>query len=114
MKVYHGSTEHPEAVFHLFSIERILRDAGLGTEASSSDGDSRVPARFRVLFGNGVILEFFADSTEEVDLWMKTLALTWCDIVLAREEELSRRRRRIGSAATGRKPSQTHGDGEDR
>lgn len=68
---------------------------------------------FRIRFGNGEVIDFYADSAAEKDGWMKVLADSvgkgtsssgnvakpWTDVVLRRERSMKARRQ----------PSGTHG-----
>lgn len=66
---------------------------------------------FRIRFNNGEVIDFYADTAEDKDGWMKVLSdvvgqgehgmeddgsgprsrAKWCELVLKREEQLRRR-----------------------
>lgn len=69
---------------------------------------------FRIRFNNGEVIDFYADTAEDKEGWMKVLAdvvgrdngdddhrarSKWCQLVLRREEQLRRRAsgRRVNS-----------------
>lgn len=69
---------------------------------------------FRIRFGNGEVIDFYADSADDKEGWMRILdqcigkaddgkgpkAGKWCDLVLKREESLKKK-----ASQQGRKPS---------
>lgn len=75
---------------------------------------------FRVRFNNGEVIDFYADTAEDKDGWMKVLSdvvgqgdngvdddgaprsrAKWCELILKREEQL--RRRASGRRESGRR-----------
>jgi hypothetical protein len=69
---------------------------------------------FRIRFGNGELIDFYADSRDQKEGWMTVLAQavgkegaaggkSWCSLVLKREENL--RRKGMGGGHGERKTS---------
>jgi len=77
--------------------------------AEEEEGYMFVEEGFRVRFGNGETIDFYADSAEEKDGWMKALAdvvgkesasgKSWTGMVLAREK--MRAARKVSAAQHG-------------
>lgn len=70
---------------------------------------------FRIRFGNGEVIDFYADSPDAKEGWMAVLdqavgkesisSSTWCGMVLKREENA---RRKAAAAASGERKSSRH------
>jgi hypothetical protein len=77
--------------------------------AEEEEGYMFVEEGFRVRFGNGETIDFYADSAEAKDGWMRALAdvvgkestggKSWTGIVLARDKQ--RAARRVSAAQNG-------------
>ncbi|KAI9884712.1 MAG: Bud site selection protein bud4 [Watsoniomyces obsoletus] len=110
LTAYHETTRQPRATINLAKASKLIddRSALLQKDVSSKGGNRRksafaeeeegymfVEEGFRIRFGNGEIIDFYADSAAAKDDWMKVLAevvgkdtssrKTWTDLVLARE-----------------------------
>lgn len=78
--------------------------------AEEEEGYMFVEEGFRIRFNNGEVIDFYADTAEDKDSWMKVLSdvigrgdssddevngvrsrAKWCELVLKREEQLRRR-----------------------
>ena len=87
--------------------------------AEDEEGYMFVEEGFRIRFNNGEVIDFYADTSEDKEGWMKVLSdvigqedgvteddtngprsrAKWCELVLKREEQLRRRSeaRRVSS-----------------
>ena len=113
---HHESTQQPRATIHLAGASKLIDDksALMRKEASSKSGGRRksafaeeeegymfVEEGFRIRFSNGETIDFYADSTEEKDGWMKALAeivgkdsakgKRWTDLVLSKHRAIASR-----------------------
>lgn len=87
--------------------------------AEEEDGYMFVEEGFRIRFNNGEMIDFYADTAEDKEGWMRILSdilgrdssmdeasgvrsrAKWCDVVLKREEQLRRKAEsRRGSSRT--------------
>jgi hypothetical protein len=78
--------------------------------AEEEEGYMFVEEGFRIRFNNGEVIDFYADTAEDKDSWMKVLTdvigrgdgledeangprsrAKWCELVLKREDQLKRR-----------------------
>ena len=77
--------------------------------AEDEEGYKFVEEGFRIRFNNGELIDFYADTSEDKESWMKILSdvigrgeseedgsaarskAKWCELVLKREEQLRRR-----------------------
>ena len=78
--------------------------------AEDEEGYMFVEEGFRIRFNNGEVIDFYADTAEDKESWMKVLSevigrgdnaedevngvrsrAKWCELVLKREEQLRRR-----------------------
>jgi hypothetical protein len=85
--------------------------------AEEEEGYMFVEEGFRIRFANGEVIDFYADSSKDKEGWMKvldlcigkdTVAKSWCDMVLKKEEIL--KKRTMGQEIPqGRKPSGDRG-----
>ncbi|KAK0722421.1 cell division protein anillin-domain-containing protein [Lasiosphaeria miniovina] len=130
LTAYHEATRQPRATINLANAKRLIDDRralleketlGKGGKrrrsgfAEEEEGYMFVEEGFRIRFNNGEVIDFYADSTQDKDGWMKVLseiigrdslgsgsgldddAATsrakgkWCELVLKREETLRRR-----------------------
>ncbi|KAI9830073.1 MAG: Bud site selection protein bud4 [Phylliscum demangeonii] len=130
LTAYHETTRQPRATISLAKATKLIDDRStlLQKEVTARGGGRRrsgfaeeeegymfVEEGFRIRFGNGEIIDFYADNAADKDRWMKVLADTvgrasasaaaaaagagllprpsWTDLVLARE-------RRVGTTTT--------------
>jgi len=128
LTAYHESTRQPRATINLANAKRLIDDrrALIEKEITGKNGKRRrsafaedeegymfVEEGFRIRFNNGELIDFYADSTQDKDGWMKVLSEVigrdslgsddeglgsgskykgkWCELVLKREEALRRR-----------------------
>ncbi len=110
LTAYHESTRQPRATINLAKASKLIDDKSslMRKETSSKSGGRRksafaeeeegymfVEEGFRVRFGNGETIDFYADSAAEKDGWMKVLADVvgkdtgkvkgWTDLVLSKQ-----------------------------
>jgi hypothetical protein len=128
LTAYHEATRQPRATINLANAKRLIDDRRALTEkettgkggkrrrsafAEEEDGYMFVEEGFRIRFNNGELIDFYADSTQDKDGWMKVLSEVinrdsaggaeddmsmssrpkgkWCELVLKREDTLRRR-----------------------
>ncbi|KAL2024382.1 hypothetical protein VTK56DRAFT_8193 [Thermocarpiscus australiensis] len=129
LTAYHEATRQPRATINLANAKRLIDDRRtlLEKETTGKNGKRRrsafaddeegymfVEEGFRIRFNNGELIDFYADSTQDKEGWMKVLSevigrdslgsdagddLTgssrgrgkWCELVLKREEALRKR-----------------------
>ncbi|EYE91732.1 putative GTP binding protein (Bud4) [Aspergillus ruber CBS 135680] len=128
LTAYHETTRQPRATINLSKAVKLIDDRSSLTQRETStrgggrrksafaeeeEGYMFVEEGFRIRFGNGEVIDFYADSAAEKDGWMKVLADSvgkgtsssgsvakpWTDVVLRRERSMKARRQ----------PSGTHG-----
>ncbi|RTE72936.1 hypothetical protein BHE90_012641 [Fusarium euwallaceae] len=132
LTAYHEATRQPRATINLANAKRLIDDRRALTEkettgrggrrrrsafAEDEEGYMFVEEGFRIRFNNGELIDFYADTAEDKEGWMKVLAdvvgrdspeddasgprarSRWCQLVLRREEQLRRRAsgRRVNS-----------------
>jgi hypothetical protein len=129
LTAYHEATRQPRATINLANAKRLIDDRRALTEkettgrggrrrrsafAEEEEGYMFVEEGFRIRFNNGEVIDFYADTAEDKEGWMKVLAdvvgrdsgeedqrarSKWCQLVLRREEQLRRRAsgRRVNS-----------------
>lgn len=129
LTAYHEATRQPRATINLANAKRLIDDRRTLTEkettvrggrrrrsafAEEEEGYMFVEEGFRIRFNNGEVIDFYADTAEDKDGWMKVLSdvvgrdsgdddsrarAKWCQLVLRREEQLRRRAsgRRVNS-----------------
>ncbi|KAM5351433.1 hypothetical protein ACJ41O_004156 [Fusarium nematophilum] len=132
LTAYHEATRQPRATINLANAKRLIDDRRALTEkettgkggrrrrsafAEEEDGYMFVEEGFRIRFNNGELIDFYADTAEDKEGWMKVLSdvvgrdssdedtsgprsrAKWCQLVLRREEQLRRRAsgRRVNS-----------------
>lgn len=111
---HHESTRQPRATIHLVGASKLIDDksALMRKETSSKAGGRRksafaeeeegymfVEEGFRIRFSNGETIDFYADSAEEKEGWMKALAEVvgkdsgkgkrWTDLVLSKHRGIA-------------------------
>jgi len=128
LTAYHEATRQPRATINLANAKRLIDDRRALTEkettgrggkrrrsafAEEEEGYMFVEEGFRIRFNNGELIDFYADSTQDKDGWMKVLSEVinrdsnsgseddmsmtsrpkgkWCELVLKREDTLRRR-----------------------
>ena len=126
MTAYHEATRQPRATINLANAKRLIDDRRALTEkettvrggkrrrsafAEEEEGYMFVEEGFRIRFNNGEVIDFYADTAEDKEGWMRVLSdvigrgengadedhngvrtrAKWCELVLKREEQLRRR-----------------------
>ncbi|KAK5990111.1 Bud site selection protein BUD4 [Cladobotryum mycophilum] len=126
LTAYHEATRQPRATINLSNTKRLIDDRRALTEkdtpgkggkrrrsafAEEEEGYMFVEEGFRIRFNNGEVIDFYADTAEDKEGWMKALAdvigrgdvgleddgtgprsrAKWCELVLKREEQSRRR-----------------------
>ncbi|KAB5570447.1 cell division protein anillin-domain-containing protein [Coniochaeta sp. 2T2.1] len=126
LTAYHEATRQPRATINLTNAKRLIDDRRTLTEKETTgrggkrrksafseeeEGYMFVEEGFRIRFNNGEVIDFYADSTEQKEGWMKALGEVigrdslggeeegevskakgkWCELVLKREEALKKR-----------------------
>lgn len=118
MTAYHETTRQPRATINLAKAIKLIDDKSTLTQKETSgkggkrrksafaeeeEGYMFVEEGFRIRFGNGEIIDFYADSSVEKDGWMEVLSQTvgkgyaagsgqvkgWTELVLKREKSLA-------------------------
>lgn len=118
MTAYHESTRQPRATINLAKASKLIDDKSTLTQKETSgkggkrrksafaeeeEGYMFVEEGFRIRFGNGEVIDFYADSGVEKDGWMEVLSQTvgkgyaagtgqvkgWTELVLKREKSLA-------------------------
>ncbi|KAH7328432.1 hypothetical protein B0I35DRAFT_403799 [Stachybotrys elegans] len=134
LTAYHEATRQPRATINLSNAKRLIDDrrALMEKETTGKNGRRRrsafaeeeegymfVEEGFRIRFNNGEVIDFYADTAEDKEGWMRVLSdiigradgandeetgvrsrAKWCELVLKREEQL---RRRAEGRAEGRR-----------
>ncbi|OAQ99772.1 hypothetical protein LLEC1_06793 [Akanthomyces lecanii] len=142
LTAYHEATRQPRATINLSNARRLIDDRRTLTEkettvkggkrrrsafAEEEEGYMFVEEGFRIRFNNGEVIDFYADTAEDKEGWMKVLQdvigrgasnadddggprsrAKWCEAVLKREEQL-RRRAEGRSSHTRTKSGQSSG-----
>ncbi|ETS83378.1 hypothetical protein PFICI_05254 [Pestalotiopsis fici W106-1] len=124
LTAYHESTRQPRATINLSNAKRVIDDRRQLTQpnTTSRDGKRRrsafaeeeegymfVEEGFRIRFNNGEVIDFYADTAEDKDGWLKVLGeivgregqedessahgsrKKWCELVLKREEAIRKK-----------------------
>lgn len=132
LTAYHESTGQPRATINLANASKLIDDRRALTQkettgrggsrrksgfAEEEEGYMFVEEGFRIRFGNGEVIDFYADTAKDKEGWMKVLdqcigtsseaknGVSWCDMVLKREDSLKRKEIR---KASGEKPPRYH------
>ncbi|KAJ9243521.1 hypothetical protein DTO169E5_2764 [Paecilomyces variotii] len=121
LTAYHETTRQPRATINLAKAVKLIDDkSSLTQKETSTKGGGRrksafaeeeegymfVEEGFRIRFGNGEVIDFYADGASDKEAWMRVLAETvgkgqsassgptkaWTELVLKREKSLSVRR----------------------
>ena len=109
LTAYHEATRQPRATINLAKATKLIDDKTSLQQPSSTKGGGRrksgfaeeeegymfVEEGFRIRFANGEVIDFYADSTEQKEGWMKVLVdcvgkdvaggKGWADMVLEKE-----------------------------
>ncbi|KAI5781141.1 hypothetical protein EDC01DRAFT_718542 [Geopyxis carbonaria] len=123
LTAYHEATRQPRATINLSKAIKLIDDRnslvdpnvpGPGKTRRKSgfseeeEGYMFVEEGFRVRFGNGEVIDFYADSPEDKQGWMSILNETigrvpdprgWCQMVFAKEAKNKSEKDRVESAA---------------
>ncbi|KAI0014128.1 DUF1709-domain-containing protein [Xylariaceae sp. FL0662B] len=125
LTAYHETTRQPRATINLSNAKRLIDDRRQLTNpettgrngkrrrsafAEEEEGYMFVEEGFRIRFNNGEVIDFYADTPEDKEGWMKVLGdvigrssddddgasgtgsrRKWCDLILKREEALRKR-----------------------
>ncbi|KHN99502.1 uncharacterized protein MAM_02355 [Metarhizium album ARSEF 1941] len=124
LTAYHEATRQPRASINLSNAKRLIDDRRALTErettgkggrrrrsgfAEDEEGYMFVEEGFRIRFNNGEVIDFYADTAEDKEGWMRVLTeilgrdssmdeingvrsrAKWCELVLKREEQLRRK-----------------------
>lgn len=125
LTAYHEATRQPRATINLANAKRLIDDRRTLTEkettvkggkrrksafAEEEEGYMFVEEGFRIRFNNGEVIDFYADTADDKDGWMKILSdvigradtidddsngvrsrAKWCEVVLKQEDQLRRR-----------------------
>ncbi|KAH6611025.1 hypothetical protein Trco_001045, partial [Trichoderma cornu-damae] len=126
LTAYHEATRQPRATINLSNAKRLIDDrrtlmeketTGKGGKrrrsafAEDEEGYMFVEEGFRIRFNNGELIDFYADTAEDKEGWMKALSdvigrgdagleeeasgprsrAKWCELVFKHEEQIRRR-----------------------
>lgn len=121
MTAFHETTRQPRATINLSKAVKLIDDRSslIQKETTTKGGGRRksafaeeeegymfVEEGFRIRFGNGEVIDFYADSAADKDSWMRVLsesvgkgsssssgqAKQWTELVLRRERSMKARR----------------------
>lgn len=130
LTAYHEATRQPRATINLSKASRLINDRntlldpnvnGPGKSRRKSgfsedeEGYMFVEEGFRIRFANGEVIDFYADSAEDKEGWVKVLGETigripdkrgWCDMVISKESK-EKAEREKAQAAVARVKAQT-------
>jgi hypothetical protein len=130
LTAYHEGTRQPRATINLAKATKLIADRntllnpdvkGPGKTRRKSgfsedeEGFLFVEEGFRIRFGNGEIIDFYADSAEDKQGWTKILSETigripekrgWCDLVLNKETRERAEKERVQATAAKVKAAQ--------
>lgn len=137
LTAYHEATRQPRATINLSNAKRLIDDRRALTEketmgkggrrrrsafAEEEEGYMFVEEGFRIRFNNGEVIDFYADTAEDKDGWMRILQdvigredggnddepnrprsrAKWCELVLKKEEQ-QRHRSEARRVSSGRR-----------
>jgi hypothetical protein len=124
LTAYHETTRQPRATINLAKASKLIDDRpSLTQKETSTRGGGRrksafaeeeegymfVEEGFRIRFGNGEVIDFYADSAAEKDGWLRVMSEAvgkgsstgsgaikpWADLVLKRESSMKARRKTV-------------------
>ncbi|KAL4910257.1 cell division protein anillin-domain-containing protein [Aspergillus multicolor] len=124
LTAYHETSRQPRATINLAKAAKLIDDRSTLTQkettarggkrrksafAEEEEGYMFVEEGFRIRFGNGEVIDFYADSPADKEGWMKVLSETvgkgpsganpakpWTELVLKRERSMKTTRRETG------------------
>ncbi|KAH6877617.1 hypothetical protein BKA58DRAFT_78563 [Alternaria rosae] len=129
LTAYHESTRQPRATINLAKASKLMDDkSALQQPSATKTGGRRksgfaedeegymfVEEGFRIRFANGEVIDFYADSREQKEAWMKVLSETvgkdiaqnkgWAAMVLEKERKEKATRSQIGAPIS---PTKSH------
>lgn len=130
LTAYHESTRQPRATINLAKASKLLDDKSALQQPSATKAGGRrksgfaedeegymfVEEGFRIRFANGEVIDFYADSREQKEAWMKVLTETvgkdiatnkgWAAMVLEKERKEKAVRSQAGVPGGAAKPLQ--------
>jgi hypothetical protein len=130
LTAYHESTRQPRATINLAKATKLLDDKSALQQPSSTKSGGRrksgfaedeegymfVEEGFRIRFANGEVIDFYADSREQKEGWMKVLSETvgkdiatnkgWAAMVLEKERKEKAARAQAGVPGVERNGTQ--------
>ncbi|PYI23630.1 DUF1709-domain-containing protein [Aspergillus violaceofuscus CBS 115571] len=133
LTAYHETTRQPRATINLSKAVKLIDDRSslMQKETTTRGGGRRksafaeeeegymfVEEGFRIRFGNGEVIDFYADSAADKDGWMKVLAdavgkgssgssqaKLWTEMVLKRERSMKVKRESTAAAPAASTPA---------
>ncbi|RYO60823.1 hypothetical protein AA0116_g5850 [Alternaria tenuissima] len=129
LTAYHESTRQPRATINLAKASKLIDDKSALQQPSATKSGGRrksgfaddeegymfVEEGFRIRFANGEVIDFYADSREQKEAWMKVLYETvgkdiaqnkgWAAMVLEKERKEKATRSQIGAPIS---PTKSH------
>ena len=121
LTAYHESTRQPRATINLAKASKLMDDRSALQQPSATKRGGRrksgfaedeegymfVEEGFRIRFANGEVIDFYADSREQKEAWMKVLSETvgkdiaqnkgWAAMVLEKERKERKERAQLAS-----------------
>ncbi|KAI1842297.1 hypothetical protein JX266_011465 [Neoarthrinium moseri] len=123
LTAYHEATRQPRATINLSNAKRIIDDRRQLTQPNTTGRDGKrrrsafaeeeegymfVEEGFRIRFNNGEVIDFYADTAEDKEGWMKVFhevvgrdgqdddgsgstRKKWCELILKREEAMRKK-----------------------
>ncbi|RMZ67847.1 GTP binding (Bud4) [Pyrenophora seminiperda CCB06] len=146
LTAYHESTRQPRATINLAKASKLMDDKSALQQPSATKAGGRrksgfaedeegymfVEEGFRIRFANGEVIDFYADSREQKEAWMKVLSDTvgkdiaqnkgWAAMVLAKERKDKSEKEKLLASSMGtptavpgpnRRPSHTRTQSHD-
>ncbi|KAH8719323.1 hypothetical protein GQ44DRAFT_387504 [Phaeosphaeriaceae sp. PMI808] len=130
LTAYHEATRQPRATINLAKATKLLDDKGALQQSSSTKAGGRrksgfaedeegymfVEEGFRIRFANGEVIDFYADTREQKEGWMKVLSETvgkdiaakkgWISMILDKERKEKTSRSQAGVPTQQTRPLQ--------
>ncbi|KAF2027582.1 DUF1709-domain-containing protein [Setomelanomma holmii] len=130
LTAYHEATRQPRATINLAKATKLFDDKGTLQQPSSTKSGGRrksgfaedeegymfVEEGFRIRFANGEVIDFYADTREQKEGWMKVLSETvgkdlaakkgWISMILEKERKEKAARSQAGVPAQQSRPLQ--------
>jgi hypothetical protein len=128
LTAYHEGTRQPRATINLAKATKLFDDKGALQQPSSTKSGGRrksgfaedeegymfVEEGFRIRFANGEVIDFYADTREQKEGWMKVLAETvgrdiaakkgWIAMILEKERKEKATRSQAGVPTQSSRP----------